>query len=74
MTVENTLYRKSSIIDDLLPELSASRYAIRVLEPFVTRETLVVVYCAYCHSTVNYDIIFWSNFPYSINIFKLQNR
>jgi len=28
MTVENTLYWKSHIIDHLLPELSASRYAI----------------------------------------------
>ena len=63
MTVENTLYWKSHIVDHLVPELSASRYAIRVLEPFMTRETLVMVYYAYCHSTVNYDIIFWGNSP-----------
>ena len=62
MTVENTLYWKSHI-DQLLPELSAARYAIRVLKPFMTRRILVMVYCAYCYSTVNYGIIFWGNSP-----------
>ena len=32
-----------------------------------------MVYCAYCHSTVNYGI-FWGNSPLSINIFRLQKK
>jgi len=36
MTVENISYWKNHIIDYLLPERSAARYAIRVLEPFMT--------------------------------------
>jgi len=33
-----------------------------------------MVYCADFHLSMNYDIIFWGNSPYSINIFRLQKR
>jgi len=37
-------------------------------------QNFVMVYYAYFHSSMNYDIIFWGNSPYSINIFRLQKR
>jgi len=45
-------------VDQLLPELSTACYAIRVVKLFMTQETLIVVYYAYFHSTMNYSIIF----------------
>jgi hypothetical protein len=33
-----------------------------------------MVHDAYFHSIINYDIIFWDNSPYSINIFRLQRK
>ena len=67
IAVENVLYWESHI-DQLLPKLSAAWYAIRVLKPFVTKETFLMDYCDYFHSIMNYGIIFWGNSPYNINI------
>jgi hypothetical protein len=50
-------------VDQLLPELSTACYAIKVLKPFMTQETLVTVCYAYCHSIMNYNIILWGNSP-----------
>jgi len=33
-----------------------------------------MIYYAYCHSRVNYGIIFWGNSSYSNKDFKLQKR
>jgi hypothetical protein len=33
-----------------------------------------MVYCAYYHLSMNYDVIFWGNSPYSINIFRLLKK
>ena len=68
------LYWKSHI-DELLPKLSTACYAIRVLKPVMSEETLVMIYCAaYFHSIMNYCIIFGGNSSYSINIVRLQKK
>lgn len=67
VTIENTLYWKTQI-DQLLSQLSAACYAIRVLKPFMTQKTLLVVYYTYFHSIMDYGIISGGNSPYSINI------
>jgi hypothetical protein len=73
ITIENMLYWKSHR-DQLLPKVIAACNAIRFLKPFMTQEILVMVYCAYFHSSMNYDFIFWGNSPYSMNIFRLQKK
>jgi hypothetical protein len=73
ITIENMLYWKSHR-DQLLPKFSAACYAVGVLKPFITQEILVMVYYAYFHLIMNYDIIFWGTSPYSKNIFRLQKR
>jgi len=67
------LYWKSHR-DQLLPKFSAACYASRVLKPFMTQEILVMVYYVYFHPIMNYAIIFWGSSPYSINIFRLQEK
>jgi hypothetical protein len=49
-------------------------YAITVLKYFVHSKTLVMIYYAYFHTVMKYDIHFWGNSPYSIYIFRLQNK
>ena len=36
-------------------------YAIRLLKPFLTMNTLRMIYFSYAHSVFSYGIIFWGN-------------
>jgi len=47
-------------------------YAIRTLKQMMSQETLIMIQCACCHSMA-YGIL-WGNVPYSIHIFKLQEK
>ena len=40
----------------------------------MSQETLQMVYFAYIHSIMSYEIIFGGNQPYSEKIFKIQKR
>lgn len=72
ITVENTSYWESHT-DQCLPKLTAASCAVRVLKLFVTQETLIMVYCAYFNSIMNFDI-FWGKSAFSIIIFRLQKK
>jgi hypothetical protein len=71
LTICNTLYWKSHI-DQLLPNCSTACYAIRVIKPLMSQETLVMMYYAYFHSIMNSVIIFWGNSSYSLDYKKRQ--
>ena len=58
----------------IVPKLSAACFAVRAIKPFVSRDTLMMIYYSYFHSIMNYGLIFWGNSSYSNSIFKLQNR
>jgi hypothetical protein len=45
LTIDNMLYWKSHR-DELLPKLSTACCAIRVIQPVMSEETLVMIYCA----------------------------
>ena len=47
---------------------------IRYVKHFVSQYTLRTIYFSYFHSILLYGIIFWDNFAYSSNIFKIQTR
>ena len=36
--------------------------------------TLRMIYCSYVHSIITYALIFWSNSPHSISVFKIQKQ
>jgi len=51
-------------------------YAIRLLKPFLTMNTLRMIYFSYAHSVLSYGIIFWGNLHahHTNSIFKIQKR
>jgi len=44
------------------------------VKPFMTQNTLKLVYHSYFHSLTNYGLTFWRNSSYSNSTFKLQKR
>jgi hypothetical protein len=81
--INNTLSTKflGLIIDETLPwkchtdqlvtKQSSACYAVRIVKDLMSQKTLRMIYFSYVHSVITYDIIFWGNSPYSINIFKI---
>ena len=58
--------------EQITHKLSAACYAVRLVKPFMSQETLKIVYYAYFHSIMNYGLIFWGNFSHSAKIFEVQ--
>jgi hypothetical protein len=73
ITVESSLSRKHHI-DGLIVKLSRAYYTVRALRPFVSHESLRMIYFSYFHAVLSYGIIFWWNSLYSNNVFKLQKE
>ena len=71
--IGNTLMEKSQI-EIIIWKLSVACFVVRVIKPFVTQDTLKMVYYSGFHSIMNYGIIFWGNSLYSNSIFKQQKR
>jgi hypothetical protein len=47
---------------------------MRSVKPYVTINTLKMIYHSYFHSVMTYGLLFWGNSPDSIKIFRLQKR
>jgi hypothetical protein len=73
LTIEETLSWKCHT-NHILSKLSSACYAIRVITPLMTDDTLKMIYYSYVHSIITYGIIFWGNSPHSTHIFKTQKR
>jgi len=71
LTLKNTLSWKTHI-DTIVPKLSSATFAIRIVKPFLSQDTLKMIYYSYFHSIMTYGIIFWGNSHYSNTIFRLQ--
>ena len=61
-------------IECIKSKLSSACYALRLVKPFVTINTLRMIYYSYFHSVMTYGLLFWGNSPDSIKIFRLQRR
>jgi hypothetical protein len=72
ITIQNILFWNT--LDHLTTKLIRACYAIRTIKPFMSVNTLIMVYHAYFHSLMSYGLIFWGNSSYSINIFRLQKK
>jgi hypothetical protein len=73
ITLDNTLSWKTHI-DTIIPKLSSACFTIRSVKPFLSQESLKMVYYSYFHSIITYGLIFWGNSYYSNTIFRLQKR
>jgi len=70
---ENSLSWRAHI-DQFIPKLCSACYAITAIKPFMSLDTLKLVYYSYFYCLINYGIIFWGNSSHSIHIFRLQTR
>lgn len=61
LTIEETLSWKAHI-NQIMSRLSSACYAIRILTPIMTEDTLKMIYYAYVHSIITYGIIFLGRF------------
>jgi hypothetical protein len=73
ITIDSSLSWKNHT-DELTVKLSKAYYAVRSLRPFVSHESLRMIYYSYFHTVMSYSIIFWGNSAHNINIFKLQKK
>ena len=71
LTLDNTLSWRTPI-DTTVPKLSSARFAMRAFKPFLSQDSLRMVYYSYFHSIMTYRLIFWGNSHYSNIIFRLQ--
>jgi hypothetical protein len=73
LILDNTVSWKIHI-DTVVTKLSSTCYAFRTIRPFLSQESLKMVYCSYFHLIIAYGLIFWENYCYSNTSFKLQKE
>ena len=73
LIIDSTLSWKQHI-ESIIPKLNKACFAIRLVKPYMTLETLRMIYFSYFHSVLMYGIIFWGNSAHSQHIFKIQKR
>jgi hypothetical protein len=61
-------------INYVIAKLNSACFAIRTVKSLLLKDALKMLYFSYIHSVISYGIIFWSNSPYSIKIFKIQKK
>jgi len=72
-TLDNSLSWKKHI-EDIVPKLSAATFAMRVVQHFLSLDSLKLIYYSYFHSVLTYRIILWGNTPLSNIIFRIQKK
>jgi hypothetical protein len=71
--INNTLSWKTHI-NNILPKLCSACFAMKLVKPYVSQQTMKVIYYSYFHSIMSYGILFWGHSAYSIRVFRLQKR
>jgi len=73
LTLDNSLSWKKHI-EAIVPKLSAATFAMRIVQPLLSLDSLKLIYYSYFHSILTYGIIFWGNTPHINAIFRMQKR
>ena len=58
----------------ILPKLSTACHAMRIIKPYMSLETLKIVYHSTFNSVISYGLLFWGISPHSKKIFRMQKR
>jgi hypothetical protein len=61
LTLDNTLSWRTHI-DTIIHKLSSASFVLRVVKPFLSQDSLKMVYYSYFHSVMTYGLIFWGEF------------
>jgi hypothetical protein len=59
LTLDNTFSWKNHI-DTIVPKLSSASFTVRAVKPFLSQESLRIVYFSYFHSIMTYGLVFWA--------------
>jgi hypothetical protein len=59
------------LTEHIIPELSAACYAVRFIKPYISHETLLIVYYSHFNSIMTCRLICWGNSLYSIKVFSI---
>jgi hypothetical protein len=73
LILDNTLSWRTHI-DAIILKLSSASFAMKVVKPFLSQDSLKMVYYSYFHSIMTYGLIFWGNSHYSNIVFRSQKR
>jgi hypothetical protein len=61
-------------IDTIVSKLSSACFTVRAVMPFLSQESLRMVYFSYFHFIMAYGLVFSVNSYHSNTVFKLQKR
>jgi hypothetical protein len=61
-------------IEYIIPKLSSACYIMRSIKPFMSLNTLKIIYCSYFNMMISYSLPFWGNLPHSIKRFRIQKK
>jgi hypothetical protein len=73
LTLDNTLSWRTHM-DTIIPKLSSASFALRVVNPFLSLDSLKMAYYSYFHSVMTYGLIFWGNSHHSNIISRLKKK
>jgi hypothetical protein len=73
LTLDNTFSWKNHV-GTIVPKLSSASFTFRAVKPFLSQESLRMVYFSSFHSIMTYRLIFWGHSCHSNTVFKLQKR
>ena len=73
ITLESTLSWKTHI-DTTVPKLSSATFAIRTVKPYLSQDSLKMIYYSYFQCIMTYGIILGGNSHYSNTIFRLPKK
>jgi hypothetical protein len=60
LTLDSTIFWKNHI-DTTVPKLSSACFAVRAVKPFLSHESLKMIYFSYFHSLMTHGLVFWDN-------------
>ena len=56
----------------IIPKLSTACYVMSSVKPYMSHNSLMIIYYPYFHSIMNYGLLFWGSSSYGIRVFRLQ--
>ena len=68
------IFHEKKHTESIKNQLSSACYVMRLVKPYVTTNTLKVIYYSYFHSIMTYGLIFQGNSPDSIKICRLEKK
>ena len=73
LTLDNSLSWKKHV-ESIIPKLSTAIFAMRVVQSFLSLDSLKLIYYSYFQAILSYGIIFWGNSSHSNSIFRMQKK